>query len=166
MYGTVPKFQHHFRQKELNICPIFFRVWRPATSFLWILYWQDLFNKETASLQAIQQSILIKPSTLANSYRHSHQSLNNLLWKFCRRLPPSHVILIPFPRNCCMKTLTFIFPQSQTSSISTSLASGVVPPDLKTAIVKALLKKKKKNTLHWQRCSEKLQANFKPAISV
>ena len=48
--------------------------------------------------------------------KHSYQSLNDLFWNFFKRLLPNHVILIPFPQNYCMKTLTFFFPQSPTSS--------------------------------------------------
>ena len=44
-------------------------------------------------------------------YRHSHQSLNSLFWKFSKSLSPNHAILIPFPQNCCAKTSTV---QSQT----------------------------------------------------
>ena len=49
-----------------------------------------------------------------------------------------------------------------TNIINTSLASGVVPPDFKTAIVKPLLK----TTLPRSKCTEKLPSNLKPAISV
>ena len=74
------------------------------------------FMHQFSFIQPIKQSPWIKPTTLANCYRHSHQSLNNLFWKFSKRLSPTHEILIPFPQNCCMKTLTFFFSQSTKSS--------------------------------------------------
>ena len=49
-------------------------------------------------------------------YRHSHQSLNSLFWKFSKSLSSNHAILIPFPQNCCTKTSMFSSLQSPISS--------------------------------------------------
>ena len=115
MWGTVPKLQHHFGQKRTQHLYFDFDD-LPQPFFFWILYWQDLHNKKQL------------PSNQSNSFHGS----NLLLWqtptdihcshrkklfcKFFKRLPPNHVILIPFPQNCCMKILTFFFPQPPTSS--------------------------------------------------
>ena len=136
-------FQNNWFKSATNLT-IFFcdmgitKAWKyrmKSLNGLWEILRKQLSFNQSINLREI------KPPTLANSYRYSHQSLNNFFWKFFKRQPPDHVILIPFPQNCCMKTLTFFFHNHQHHHINTSLASGIVSPDLKTAIVKPLLKK-------------------------
>ena len=102
-----------------------------------------------------------KTTYSAKCYRHSHQSLNSLFWKFSKSLSPNHAILIPFPQKLLYENLDVLL-STITNIINTSLASGLVPPDFKTAIVKPLLKKPSLD----QNVLKKLPSNLKPAISV
>ena len=80
----------------------------------------------------------IKPPTLANSYRHSHQSLNNLFRKFFKRLPPNHVILmwskpgrLQFGKH---RGWVSIFPSKLLSNILVLKLTGLCPCRTKLAL--------------------------------
>ena len=154
MQGTVPQLQCHPRQKELHTSPIFFRLTTYNKPFLNTS--PTISSQyEIAFLHLIQQLPWTKPPTPGNCYRHLHQSLNNLFRKFSRTVPKS-CNLDPIPTELLYENLDVLLP-TITNIINISLASGFVPPDFKTAIVKPLLKKPS--------LDRNILKNYRPVIS-
>ena len=157
MQGTVLQLQCLPRQK--NFTPL------PSSSDIPQAFSEYFTNKIitiTNRFPPVNPTVAMDKTTYsAKCYRHSHQSLNSLFWKFSKSLSPNHAILIPFPQKLLYENLDVLL-STITNIINTSLASGLVPPDFKTAIVKPLLKKPSLD----QNVLKKLPSNLKPAISV
>ena len=157
MQGTVLQLQCLPRQKELHASPLF--SWH-TTSFFWIFHQQDHHNNKQIS------------SSQPNSCHGQNHLLREMLQtftpvteQFVLEILQKSVLkscdLDPISTKLLYENLDVLLP-TITNIINTSLASGLVPPDFKTAIVKPLLKKPSLD----QNVLKKLPSNLKPAISV
>ena len=91
-------------------------------TYRYCIFFSEYFTNKIITIRnsfpPINPSIMLLAILVTHSGKllHSRQSLNNLFWKFSKRLSPNHAILIPFAQNCCTKTLVFSSLQSPASS--------------------------------------------------
>jgi len=110
-------------------------------------------NYNSTNCNEVKKEIMVTACAEKSQLLQGKVNFNNVLYLWrsklhhvVSRLSPNHAILIPFQQNYPTKNLAVCLT-TFTNITNISLASGVVPPDFKTSIIKSLLKTKTPLTL-------------------
>ncbi len=160
MQGTVLQLQCHFRQKNSTPLRSHFHISLGVQSFLWIFHQKDHHSKK--QLSPTNSTVAMDKTAYSGKLLQTFTPVTEqFVLDILQKTIPKSWDLDPSPIKLLYENLDVLLPII--TNINTSLASSLVPPDYKTAIVKPLLQKPSldENVLNNERPS-----NFKYTISV
>ena len=135
---ALSKLQHPTRQKQIFTSSFNIWLWRPSKWLFWLLHWKICTIRN--NFPPPNPSACPDTSFAGNPLLTFESVTDEFVLKIINSASAKSCELDPIPTTLLYENLDILLPTIM-NIISTSLTASIAPHDLKTAIIKPLLKK-------------------------